>query len=109
MKIFTLLLFAALLVSGVNAQLLDSDFSDWDNGQPVGWGGVKTNLDAENILQADNDGGQGEFAVELVNQESGHRRFTTQPLTVGAGDSYDITFWVRGTGDVRSGLFDDRV
>lgn len=108
MKHFTLLLLSALLVSGVNAQLLDSDFSDWENNLPVGWAGSKTNINLNNVLQVDNDGGQGEFAVELINQASGHRRFTTQPLTVEAGISYNITFWARGIGDIRTGIFDER-
>ncbi len=108
MKKFTLLLISALLVGGVHAQVLDSDFSDWDSGLPVGWVGAKTNLDVANILQADNDGGQGDYAVELMNTESGHKRFTTQPMSVEAGQSYDITFWTRGTGEIRTGLFDER-
>lgn len=108
MKNFTLLLFSALLVSGVNAQLLDSDFSSWESDLPVGWVGEKTNLSLENILQADNDGGQGDFAVELVNTESGHKRFTSQPLSVESGQNYEITFWARGNGELRTGLFDER-
>lgn len=108
MKNFTLLLFSALLVSGVNAQLLDSDFSSWESDLPVGWVGAKTNIGNANILQADNDGGQGDYAVELVNAPGSHKRFTTQQLTVEAGQNYEITFWARGTGDLRTGLFDDR-
>ncbi len=109
MKHFTLLLFSTLLIGAAHGQLLNSNFSSWTDGSPDGWLGSKSSIDAENVLQADNDGGQGDFAAELVNAESSHKRFTTQQLTVEAGVNYEINFWARGTGDVRTGLFDDRV
>lgn len=109
MKHFTLLLLSTLLIGAAHGQLLDSEFSSWTDGSPDGWLGSKSNIGAENVLQADNDGGQGDFAAELVNADGAHKRFTTQQLTVEAGVNYEINFWARGTGDVRTGLFDDRV
>jgi hypothetical protein len=44
----------------------------------------------------------------LINQESGHRRFTTSGVTVTDGQAYTVSFWVRGTGSIRTGLFDGR-
>lgn len=108
MKNFTLLLFSSLLFAGVHAQVLESDFSAWESDLPVGWYGAKSNIAQANVLQADNSGGQGDFAVELVNTESGHKRFTSQALTVVSGTNYEITFSARGTGDVRSGIYDER-
>lgn len=108
MKNFTLLMAALFMAASAFSQVVDSDFSNWTDGAPDGWSGTKTNLAPASITQADNDGGVGDYAVQLVRTESAHQRFTTQPLTVEAGVSYDITFWARGTGDVRTGLFDDR-
>lgn len=108
MKNFTLLAIATIFCGFAQAQVLDSDFSSWTDDLPDGWVGSKSNIGAENILQADNSGGQGDYAVELVNAETQHKRFTTQPITVEAGENYEITFWARGNGDLRTGLFDDR-
>lgn len=108
MKQFAFLFSACLFAVQVSAQLVDSDFGTWSGGLPEGWAGSKTNLAAASINEIDNDGGFGDAAVQLVRTESGHERFTTQPLDVEAGVSYEITFWARGNGDVRTGLFDDR-
>lgn len=108
MKHFTLTLMAALFASITFGQLVDSDFSTWTDGVADGWYGTKSNIGTENAVQADNDGGFGDFAVELINATSSHQRFTTQPVTVEAGVNYEVTFWARGNGDLRSGIFDDR-
>lgn len=108
MKHFTLAFLTLFLFGTVHAQLVDSDFSTWESDLPTGWAGSKTNIGNENIMQADNNGGQGDFAVELVNADGSHKRFSTQQLTVESGTNYSITFWARGAGDLRTGLFDDR-
>lgn len=108
MKNFTLLMAALFMAASAFSQVVDSDFSNWTDGAPDGWSGTKTNLSAASINAVDNDGGEGDFAVQLIRPESQHQRFTTQPLTVEAGENYEITFWARGNGDVRTGLFDDR-
>lgn len=106
-KLYTLL--ALLTVATMaSAQLFESDFSNWTDGMPDQWDGSRTNLADEAINQVDNDGGTGDFAVQLIRTESGHQRFSTQALTVEAGVNYDITFRVRGTGDIRTGLYDTR-
>lgn len=108
MKNFTTILFALLVSSAAMSQVFDNDFNDWTGTTPDGWVGAKTNIDLANVTQVANDGGQGAFAVQLANTESSHKRFTTQPLTVETGTNYEITFWARGTGEVRTGLFDNR-
>ena len=108
MKHFTLLLISALFASLAFGQLIDSDFSEWENGDPVGWKGQRTNLPNAGINEVDNDGGFGESAVQLIREQSGHQRFSSQPQTVQAGDVYEITFWARGSGEVRTGLYDGR-
>jgi len=108
MKNFTAFLFATLVSSAMMAQVFDNDFSNWTGSTPDGWVGSKTNLAPASITQVSNDGGQGDFAVQLVRTESTHQRFTTQPLAVESGTNYEVTFWARGTGEVRTGLFDNR-
>jgi hypothetical protein len=110
MKHITFLFIALSAFFGATAQLVESDFSEWEGGSPVGWNGSQTNI-GNDFQQVSSDVGFGEYAVRLIytgNSNPGHRRFTTQPLTTENGVSYNITFRVRGNGDVRVGLFDDR-
>lgn len=105
-------LFCAIALGVFNtsatAQLFESDFSEWANGAPTGWNGSRTNIGAENIIQIDNDIVVGDYGVRLINTESAHKRFTTETLSVSAGESYEVTVFARGNGQFRVGLFDDR-
>lgn len=106
--ILPLLLFLILGTPSSQAQVVDSDFSAWTDGEPEGWIGSRTNFEAGTVQQIDENVVFGDYGVRLINEDSGHKRFTTQPLTVEAGQNYQVTYWVRGNGDVRAGLFDDR-
>lgn len=110
-RIYSLLICAILstmLSTVATAQIFESDFSTWGNGVPTGWNGSRTNIGGENIIQIDNDIAVGDYGVRLVNTETDHKRFTTQPLSVNAGEAYEVTMYVRGTGQIRTGLFDNR-
>lgn len=102
-------LLTAFAIAGVaGAQVFQSGLEDFTGGVPDGWVGAKTNFDAGTITQVTTDVHGGSSAVRLENTASGHKRFTTQPLTVSNGINYTVTFWVRGAGNVRVGLFDGR-
>lgn len=104
----TLLIASMLLAAGAQAQVLESGFESWTDGDPDGWAGSKThssNIAWEEVT-ADVHGGSS--ALRLITTGSDHRRFATQPLTVTNGTEYTVTFWVRGAGQVRVGLFDNR-
>ncbi|MGV9011699.1 MAG: T9SS type A sorting domain-containing protein [Flavobacteriales bacterium] len=105
----TAVLLSAFAIAGLaGAQVFQSGFENWTGGSPDGWIGSKTNLDAAKITEVNDNVHGGTSAVRLENPDAGHKRFTTQPLTVTNGINYTITFWVRGSGNVRSGLFDGR-
>ncbi|MBL7950652.1 MAG: T9SS type A sorting domain-containing protein [Flavobacteriales bacterium] len=110
MKHFTL--GALLLLAGAaNAQVFESDLEAWTEGTPDDFMGVKTSILPENVIQVTENAHGGSFAVQLINTatvNSDHKRFTTQPLSVTAGQTYDVTAWARGTGEVRFGMFDER-
>jgi hypothetical protein len=90
-----------------NAQtIFTSDFEDWTGNVPNQWFGVKTNIEIDSIYQYANSAHSGTFSCRLQNRESSHKRFTTQALSVTQGESYNISFWVRGKGKIRVGLFD---
>lgn len=92
----------------VSGQVFESGFENWTAGQPDDWMGAKSNIGAAAVTQVSEDVHGGDFAVRLENATSSHKRFTTQPLSVEANMDYTVSFWVRGSGEIRVGLFDDR-
>lgn len=94
--------------AAAGAQVFTSGFETWNDTVPAEWMGSKTSLSADSVTQVTTDVHGGTFAVRLQNSTTSHRRFTTQPVPVTNGAIYDVTYWVRGTGEIRTGLFDDR-
>lgn len=84
-------------------------FEAWTDGKPDGWFGVRSNFTAENVVKYEASSQDGDYAVQLINASTSHKRFTTSAIQVTAEQEYAVTFWVRGRGDVRLGLFDGRV
>ncbi|MDR0364646.1 MAG: choice-of-anchor J domain-containing protein [Bacteroidales bacterium] len=82
-------------------------FEEWSDGAPSGWMGEKSNIGANNVVQSD-DSHTGSYACQLINTESAHKRFTTKPVTVETGQIYTITFYLKGSGEIRTGLYDNR-
>ncbi len=106
-KIFLTSLLFALFVCNTHGQtvFLD-DFETWTGNTPVYWVGTKTTLEADSIMPYSGSAHSGMYSCRLVNRESTHKRFTTQPLSITQGLSYNVSFWVRGHGSIRVGLYD---
>lgn len=103
------LLFGTLaLASMANAQVFTSGFENWTDTLPDGWVGVKTNINLDSIEQVSVNPHSGNYAVRLYNQPNSTKRFTTQGLQVDSLQAYTVTYWVRGTGEIRAALFDGR-
>ncbi|HQW04687.1 MAG: T9SS type A sorting domain-containing protein [Flavobacteriales bacterium] len=103
----TVLFVTMLLAVSAQGQLVDSGFEDWTAGSPDGWNGARTNMTIP-AEQVSDDVHGGASAVRLNRTESGHQRFTTQALSVTSGTEYEVSFWVRGSGEIRVGLYDER-
>lgn len=112
MRHITLLALATVLVLPLQAQVIfQSGFENWTGNIPDGWFGMRSNIAASAISQVDLNPHSGDHAVRLENTLTAtqdHKRFTTQDLTVVASTTYDVSFWVRGQGDVRLGVYDGR-
>lgn len=105
----TAVLLTSLAFAGMaSAQIFQSGFEDWTGTAPDGWLGAKTSIPAANVSAVTNNVHGGTAAVRLEYTASDHKRFTTQALTVVANTDYTVSFWVRGSGEIRVGLFDDR-
>jgi hypothetical protein len=106
MKKITFILGLFLLASTLNAQILfQSDFETWNAGVPDGWNGAQTNIGATNFLEYTTSAQSGSSACQLINSTSTHKRFTTTGLSITSAESYDVIFWVRGQGEIRTGLY----
>lgn len=104
----TLLIASMLLAAGAQAQVFESGFESWTDGQADGWHGSKTQTATLTVEQVTVDVHGGASAARLTNTNSTHQRFSTQPVAVESGVEYTVSFWVRGAGQVRVGLFDER-
>lgn len=104
-QIFT---FFTLMFIGIitNAQVFTSNFENWTGGVPDGWMGTQSSIEADSVIQITSGTQYGANAAQLVNTEASHKRLTTQPMHVDGGTSYEIKFWVKGQGDIRTALFD---
>ena len=103
--LLSLMLVAA---SAASAQVFTSGFENWPDTVPADWMGTKTTINADSVMQVTTNVHGGTYAVRLQNSGTSHKRFTTQPVAVTNGTIYTISFWVRGAGQVRTGLFDNR-
>ena len=105
---------ALLLLAGVGTQaqvVFESDLESWTDGLPDDFMGAKTSILPENVIEVTENPHGGTSAVRLINTPTvsgDHKRFTTQPLTVVAGQPYVISFWARGNGQVRFAMYDER-
>ncbi len=105
----TALLIGSLALAGMaSAQIFQNGFEDWTGTWPDGWNGSTTNIPATGIAQVTDNVHGGTKAIRLTNTTTTHKRFSTQPLAVVDGQSYQVSFWVRGNGKIRVGLFDGR-
>lgn len=104
----SLLLLSLIALVGTASAQFTSSFENWTDTVPSDWMGSKTTLSADSVEKVSTNAHSGSFAVRLSNSPSGHKRFTTQSITVVDGTTYDVTYWVRGAGSVRSGLYDGR-
>ncbi|MCX6270910.1 MAG: carbohydrate binding domain-containing protein [Bacteroidetes bacterium] len=104
----TILLTGFYLETYPQITVFSSGFENWTGNIPTGWMGTKTTLNADSVSPYTSGVYSGNFAVRLRNGSSTHKRFTSQPVSVITGTTYTITFWVRGHGNIRTGLYDGR-
>jgi hypothetical protein len=105
MKKFIFLLSFLFAFAAHSQVIFQSDFEDWTGGIPDGWNGVQTNIGTGNFAEYTASAQSGNSSCQLINTSSTHKRFTTTGLPIVSGQSYDITFWVRGQGEIRTGIY----
>jgi hypothetical protein len=108
MKKYLCLGLSLLLFSSCFSQIFSSNFENWSGNFPLGWIGNKTNLELDSIKKYTLSSHSGSFSCQLTNNEYSHRRFTTGAINIDSAAVYCLTYWVRGHGNIRTGLFDGR-
>ena len=110
-KIITLSIICVLLLSFNvgKAQVFTSGFETWSTAtppKPTDWWGSKTNFSkADSTAQYTASVHGGTYAIKLQSRTASSKRLTTQATSVTAATSYTITFWLRGHGSIRTGLY----
>jgi len=108
-KIYLTAALVAGTLLGANAQIVfSSSFENWTGSTPDGWMGVRSNIPASKVTQVTGSSDYGNNAVRLEETTGTHKRFTTLGYTVTDGTTYQIKFWAKGQGDVRTGIMDSR-
>ena len=110
MKKVAFIAMSLMLVSQVSfAQIFTSSFENWSGpNSPDGWIGNTvalnaTNFTLSNITQS-SDAQEGASSCRLQNTSTTHQRFTTSAVNVTQGEAYQITFWAKGAGNVRTSV-----
>lgn len=104
MKKIYLLLSSLLCLGALNAQTFTSNFANWNAGDPTDFMGTRTNLSSDSINQV-TGGNYGPFACQLSNATGTGKRFSTQPVSVTNGTTYEIKFWAKGQGDIATRIW----
>ena len=86
----------------------NSGFESWTGNSPDGWYGSKSNIGTANVVQVTSGAHSGDYACQLINTASSHKRFSTQAVHVDNGTQYVISFWAKGEGDIRVAMYDGR-
>ena len=99
---------AALLTLGMNAQVFESDLSNWAGGVPTDFDGPHQNLVADSITQINSGNIFGTSSAELKNGSPSSKRFATQPVAVELGQTYNITFYAKGQGEIGTRIYTNK-
>jgi hypothetical protein len=103
---FLMMLFSVTGFAQINT---NGGFETWYGDTPAGWfGSHANNLSNANVIKVTTGAHSGNFACQLVNTGDGHKRFSTESIHVNDGNQYEVSFWVKGQGEIRVGLYDGR-
>ncbi len=96
------MLFAVVGFAQINT---NGGFESWTDSWPDGWHGSKTNISVDNVVKVTSGAHSGNNACQLINTSTSLKRFTMQPVSVNVGEQYLVSFWIKGHGDVRVGVY----
>lgn len=99
-------LFTLVYSSGIGQQVFYSGFESWTTThKPTGWFGVATSIDSNSVNQYTTSPFEGTYSVKLTNNTTSHKRLSTTGVSVTAGQAYNVSYYVKGNGSIRSGMY----
>jgi predicted extracellular nuclease len=114
MKKALLLAIAVVSTGFMMAQtvVFSSNFETWENDTLCSdFDGSRSSVypvsTTQGVLKVNTGGVYGPTVAQLKNTTASHKRLTTNPVAVVEATTYQIKFWARGNGDLRSGIFDN--
>jgi len=107
-KLSTLLILICIGTLGFGQIIFQSNLSSWASGDPTDWMGSSTNFASARVVEKTGAATYGTSTASLINANTTHNRFTTQPLTVVPGETYLIQMWVaaQNSGELRTNYYD---
>jgi len=106
-KIFTLLTAISIGTFSFGQVVFQSNLSTWAGGDPTDFMGSTTSISSANVVEQTVGATYGTSMASLINTTATHVRFTTQNVSVVAGETYLIEMWVAGvSGMLRTGFYD---
>lgn len=107
-KIFTILTAVCIGTFSFGQTVFQSNLSSWASGDPTDWMGNTTSITSANVVEQTGLATYGTSMASLINATTSHKRFTTQPVSVVAGESYLIEMWVvaQNSGELRTNYYD---
>lgn len=107
-KIFTILTAVCFASVSFGQTVFQSNLSSWASGDPTDWMGNTTSITSANVVEQTGLATYGTSMASLINATTTHKRFTTQPVSVVAGESYLIEMWVvaQNSGELRTNYYD---
>ncbi|MDC0015217.1 T9SS type A sorting domain-containing protein [Flavobacteriales bacterium] len=107
-RIITLLAVALTANLSISQVVFQSDLSAWDTvGNPTDFFGGRTSISAASVTEVTTGAIHGTSFANIINSGSGHKRLTTQAITVVPGSTYIIEMWIAGTAaDLRVNYYD---
>ena len=106
--VFMIFVIMSLSICKISAQVFTSGFESWTVVapiQPTDWYGTKTSFVADSALPDTTAPHGGMYNIKLISRSTQAKRLTTLPNTITIGTTYTITFWVKGHGSIRTGIF----
>ncbi len=105
-KLLPILIFTLSALFG-NAQIVfESNFDNWNDSLPNDWQGVHRQFIADSVEQWTDSPEFGTAAAELINEFGAARIMASTNVTLELGVYYNVEVWVRGFGQIRTGLND---
>ncbi|GEM_PF-180082 len=104
--LFCGLIFSSVPLPARTIELLDNQsFDKWEEGVPYYWVGEQTTLAVEDVQRYEEEVKDGDYAVQLINEDERWRALSSVPVTVEKGRKHTIDFSIRGQGEIQAGIY----